>query len=373
MSSGAPPGDSSARLRRWLAPRLLAWFRTHRRDLPWRHSRDPYRIWISEVMLQQTQVATVIPYFERFLARFPTLADLARADEQEVLRLWEGLGYYRRARNLLRAAQLLHQRHPDAFPADPAALDGLPGLGEYTRNAVLSQAFGLRLPILEANSARVLSRLLGYEADPRQSAARNALWQSAKDLLPIRNIGDFNQALMELGALLCSPQGPRCQECPVAARCVAYQSGRQEEIPRFAPPPAITSVDETAVVVRRKNLVLLLQRPTTGRWASMWEFPHAPRSVDETHEQAALRLLRELTGIEAQLGPELVTIRHGITRYAITLVCFEAEHVRGEFHSAFYVQGTWVEPGQLADYPVSSPQRKLAKLLAAQGRQRRLF
>jgi A/G-specific adenine glycosylase len=362
------------RLRRWVAPRLLAWFRAHRRDLPWRRDRDPYRVWVSEVMLQQTQVSAVVGYFERFVSRFPTLADLAAADEQEVLRLWEGLGYYRRARHLLQAARLLAGRHQGAFPRDPAALAGLPGLGEYTRNAVLSQAFDLRLPILEANSARVLSRLFAREDDPRQGPARRWLWQAAEALLPARETGDFNQALMELGALVCTPEAPRCPDCPLSARCAAFGAGRQHEIPAYAPPPAPTSVQEAAVVVRREGRVLLVQRPASAvRWASLWEFPHGELIDGETHEQAAGRLLAGLTGLEARLGAELTTIRHGVTRFLITLVCFEAEHEALEFRSDFYARGEWVEPAGLGGYPVSSPQRKLARLVAGEGRQRRLF
>src|SRR5262245_48811150 len=196
----AEPKDRLALLRRWAAPRLLRWFREHRRDLPWRRDRDPYRIWVAEVMLQQTLVATVIPYFERFLARFPQLSDLARADEQDVLRLWEGLGYYRRARDLLRAARLIQECHDGRFPSSPEDLRDLPGMGEYTRNAILSQAFDLPLPILEANSQRVLSRVFGREEDPRQSGARRWLWRAAGSLLPEKDVGEFNQALMELGA-----------------------------------------------------------------------------------------------------------------------------------------------------------------------------
>jgi A/G-specific adenine glycosylase len=360
-------------LRRWLLPRLLGWFRLNHRDLPWRRDRDPYAIWVSEVMLQQTQVATVIGYFERFLARFPTLADLARADEQEVLRLWEGLGYYRRARDLHRAAGLILARHDGRFPTDPEALVGLPGLGEYTRNAVLSQAFDLRLPILEANSQRVLSRLLGYEEDPRQGPARRRLWQAAEQLLPRRNAGEFNQALMELGALVCTSASPACGSCPLAARCVARQQGRQEEIPARAAPPVTTFVRESAVVVRRDGRVLLAQRPASGRWANLWEFPHGPAGAAEAPEQAAVRLARELAGLEVAVGVELITIKHAVTRYRITLACFEAEHIAGEFCPGFYVQAAWIEPAELANYPVSAPQRRLIHALADPGRQRRLF
>lgn len=324
-------------------------------------------------MLQQTLVATVVPYFERFLARYPTLADLARGDEQDVLRLWEGLGYYRRARHLLQAARLLNERHAGVFPADPEALRGVPGLGDYTRNAVLSQAFDQRLPILEANSVRVLSRLFGREEDPRGGEARRWLWRAAEEILPTRDIGDFNQALMELGALVCTPEKPACAACPVKARCAAFASGQPENYPRRAPPPAATRVNEVAVVIRRQGQVLLAQRLANAtRWASMWEFPHGEVADGEAHEQAAARLARELTGLDVQLGAELTTIRHSVTRFRIHMICFEAKYETGVYASAFYEQGVWVEPQKLGDYPVSSPQRRLAKLLA-EGGQRHLF
>jgi A/G-specific adenine glycosylase len=362
-----------ADLSRWVARKLLAWFARHHRALPWRQDRDPYRIWVSEVMLQQTQVATVIPFFERFVETFPTIADLARAEEQEVLRLWEGLGYYRRARDLHRTARRLVAEHGGQFPDTPDKLRGLPGLGRYTCNAVLSQAFDRRLPILEANSARVLSRFFARTEDPRKGQARRWLWQSAGDLLPGKRAGEFNQALMELGALVCTPVAPRCGDCPLAARCAARQQGLQGEIPFRAPPVAITEVQETAIVVRRGEQVLLAQRPATGRWAGLWEFPHGPLVPEESHEEAGRRLLAELTGLEASLGPELLTIRHGVTRYRITLVCFEARHTAGEFASPFYAEARWVDPTDLPAYPVSAPQRRLARVLTHPGQQRRLF
>jgi A/G-specific adenine glycosylase len=359
-----------ADLRRRVARRLLTWFARNRRDLPWRRDRDPYRIWVSEVMLQQTQVATVIPSFERFLQAFPTVADLASADEHEVLRRWEGLGYYRRARDLHQAARTLVREHGGQVPADPAVLGRLPGLGRYTCNAVLSQAFDLRLPILEANSQRVLSRLFGRADDPRQGPARRWLWQAAEQLLPARRAGEFNQALMELGALVCTPAAPRCSDCPLAERCVARQQGRQESIPARTPAPATTFVRESAVVVRRGPKVLLVQRPAhAGRWAGLWEFPHGPLEDGEAQEQAAARLVATLTGLEARLGAELLTIRHGVTRYQITMTCFEAEHVGGEFDSAFYAHGLWLDPADLATYAVSAPQRRLARAVSEPGPQ----
>ncbi|HEY7310795.1 MAG TPA: A/G-specific adenine glycosylase [Gemmataceae bacterium] len=370
------PSNSSvepADWRSWLVRRLRPWFLRHQRDLPWRRDRDPYRIWVSEVMLQQTQVATVIPYFERFLSAFPTVADLAAAEEQDVLRLWEGLGYYRRARDLHRAAREIVARHGGRFPDDPAAARRLPGLGRYTCNAVLSQAFDRRLPILEANSQRVLSRLFGRAEDPRRGVARRWLWQAAEDILPTRGVGAFNQALMELGALVCTPAAPRCSACPLASRCVAHHLGRQEEIPARTPPPEVIRIQEAAVVVRRGPAVLLVQRPLEGRWGGLWEFPHGPLLDGETHEDAVVRLLRDGTGVQSRPGPELLTIRHGVTRFHITLTCFEAVYVAGEWRSDFYVQGRWLNPADLAAYPVSSPQRRLARFLSSPGRQRRLF
>jgi A/G-specific adenine glycosylase len=341
--------------------RLLAWFARHRRDLPWRRDRDAYRIWVSEIMLQQTQVATVIPYFERFVVAFPTVAVLAAATEHDVLRLWEGLGYYRRARDLRRAAQALAAEHAGAIPNDPLILGKLPGFGRYTVGAVLSQAFDRRLPILEANSQRVLSRLFGRRDDPRGGAARKWLWMAAEALLPRKQVGDFNQALMELGSLVCTPTSPRCGECPVASDCEAKRLGLQEKIPPPARQPELTDVHEAAVVVYRGDRVLLLQRPATaGRWAGLWEFPHAPLQPGEMPTTAAARLLPQLTGVTGSIGGLLLTIKHGITRYRITVDCFAARHEAGRFVAGAYADARWVLPAELESYPVSAPQRRLA-------------
>jgi A/G-specific adenine glycosylase len=350
-------------LRTWISRRLLAWFRRHRRDLPWRATRDPYAIWVSEVMLQQTQVAAVIPYYRRFLQTFPTLDALAAAAEEDVLRLWEGLGYYRRARDLHRGARWLVAEHSGRLPDDPEVFGQVPGVGRYTLGAVLSQAFDRRLPIVEANSQRVLSRLLGQRDDPRSGAARQRLWQTAEDLLPRKHVGEFNQALMELGALVCTPQSPRCDACPLAVHCQARRLGLQAAIPPRASVPKSVAVQEVAGVVRRGPRVLLVRRPSEGRWGGLWEFPHGPLQSGEGHGEAVVRILAEQTGITARPGAELMTIRHGVTRFRITLVCLEARWQAGRFRSSFYQEGRWLLPTQLADYPLSAPQRRLVRVL----------
>ena len=365
--------DVSATVRAWVRRQLLAWFRKHGRALPWRRNRDPYAIWVSEVMLQQTQVATVIPFFERFLKSFPTVDALAAADEHAVLRHWEGLGYYRRARMLHQAARVIAADHQGRIPPDPVIFGALPGIGRYTLGAVLSQAFEMRLPILEANSLRVLCRFAGCREDPRTQAVQRWLWQTAEALLPRRHVGDFNQALMELGALVCTPAAPNCPACPLAKHCVTQQLGLQEEIPCKAPPAVVEEVREIAVVVRRGREVLLVQRPpTANRWANMWEFPHGPVVPGETPEAAGRRVLTELTDIDAELGPELITIRHGVTRFRITMLALEAQYRQGEFGSDFYTEGRWLTPAQLLEFAVSAPQRRLAQSLL-KPRQGRLF
>ncbi len=348
--------DTLGRVRR----KLLRWFDAHRRDLPWRADRDPYRIWVSEVMLQQTTVAAVVPYFSRFLAAFPTLPALAAADEQAVLKLWEGLGYYRRARHLHAAAKRVVAEHGGVIPDDPAAVADLPGVGRYILGAVLSQAFDRRLPIVEANSLRVLARWFGYPGDPRTGDGKKWVWEAAASVLPAKRVGDFNQAVMELGALVCTPTNPQCGECPVRAECAAFRDGTQAVIPPPAKAKAVTEVREVAVVLRDGGKVLLCQRPATAsRWAGMWEVPHA-----EGEPADALRIAAELTGFDVCPGDEILTVRHSVTRFAITMVCLESAPVGGAFRPGFYAAAEWVPVPDLDRFPVSAPQRKLMRELA---------
>ena len=239
--------------------RLGAWFDRHAKDLPWRRRNDAYAVWLSEIMLQQTQVATVCDYFARFLQAFPTVEDLAEADEEQVLRLWEGLGYYRRARQLHRAAKIIVEEHGGEFPRDIEKVRRLPGIGRYTAGAILSIAYDIPQPILEANTIRVYSRLLGYEGDPHASAGQKLLWSMAEAVIPAKRPGRLNQALMELGREVCKSRGPLCESCPVASLCRACERGLQDRIPRPKAKPKIEEVREAAVIVRRRGRVLLDQ------------------------------------------------------------------------------------------------------------------
>ena len=371
-SQFAIPSSWNARTLSSLRTKLLKWFDANQRDLPWRASRDPYRIWVSEVMLQQTTVAAVVPYFERFLAAFPTVAALAAADEQQVLKLWEGLGYYRRARHLHAAARVLADHA--ALPDDPNVWAGLPGVGRYILGAVLSQAFDRKLPIVEANSMRVLARLFGYRGDPREGDGKKWVWQAAESLLPEQRAGDFNQAMMELGALVCTPTSPRCSMCPLAAKCVANRHGLQDAIPPKKKPKDTVIVREIGLAIRDRDKWLLCQRtPDATRWQNMWEVPHTEWHDGEDAATAAIRVAKELTGLTVKVDGEVMTIRHTVTRHAITLAVMEATRVRGRFASHMYTAAKWLTSREMLDYPVSAPQRVLMNELANPKRQRRLF
>lgn len=360
-----PATDSQLPDRRWLRQlrsRLAKWFDQHARDLPWRQTRDPYHVWISEIMLQQTQVATVIPYFERFIAAFPTIAALAAAPEQQVLRHWEGLGYYRRARQLHRAAALIVAEFDGRFPDRMDHVRQLPGIGRYTAGAILSIAFDQPQPIVEANTQRLYSRLLAYRGDLASKGGQQLLWDFATALAPENGAGMLNQALMELGALVCTPRSPACPRCPVAALCPTFRQGWQEQIPRPRAKPIIEAVRHAAVVVRRRQKILLRQQRPDERWAGLWDFPRfeLPDSDIELKDRLAAGVLTQ-TGIAIGPAAPLVVLKHGVTRFRITLECFEAKYAS---QTGTPISETrWVGTKELSDYPLSITGRRLARLL----------
>jgi A/G-specific adenine glycosylase len=357
----------SAAWQKSLRCRLLKWFHRHKRALPWRESRDPYRVWISEVMLQQTQVATVIPYFDRFLQRFPTIKALAEADEADVLRLWDGLGYYRRARQLHAAARVIVADHRGVFPTDFASIRALPGIGRYTAGAIASIAFDRPTPIVEANTARLYSRLLLFRGDPSSKAGQDQLWHFAEAILPEVGSSDVNQALMELGSLVCTPRHPRCDKCPLRSLCPTHSRQLQSEIPAAKVSKSYESVHEIVVVIRNQRKVLLRQSRTGERWAGLWDFPRFPMPTpcNAQHQARLITEVRELTGLTVRPGQRLTVFKHSVTRFRITLECHEAERLSGRLKHLSGIPLKWVAPEELSEFPLNQTARKLARLIQA--------
>jgi A/G-specific adenine glycosylase len=317
-------------------------------------------------MLQQTTVTAVVPYFERFLERFPTLAALAAAREEEVLRQWEGLGYYSRARNIHRAARLLVKERDGKFPDEMAALLELPGIGRYTAGAIASFAFDRPEPILEANTLRLYCRLLGFRGDPRSAAGQKLLWDFAGRIVPRKFPGLFNQALMELGATICAPQDPRCPECPVRRSCAACTNGWQTQIPVRAARPVPTGVTEIAVAVHRGGSYLMRRRPAGEWWAGLWDFVRF--AWDDGRRQSLAEIagaVHRHAGIEVSIAGRIAEIHHSVTRFRITLCCYAAEWTAGEINRSIR-EFRWVPPRKFATLPLSATGRKLACIV--QGR-----
>ncbi|WP_417386583.1 A/G-specific adenine glycosylase [Gimesia sp.] len=393
--------------RQKLRRQLQAWYTSHQRDLPWRRQHDPYAVWISEIMLQQTVVAAVIPYFQRFMSRFPDVQTLAAAEESEVLQHWEGLGYYSRARNIHKAAKLIAGELEGRFPRDVDSLQALPGIGRYTAGAICSFAYDTRAPIVEANTLRLYSRLIGLEEDPRSKSGQNQLWGFAELILPRKSPGEFNQALMDLGSLVCTPQNPDCEHCPVSACCEAYLRQRQHLIPVPKARLEITPLTDVSIAVFSGTQVMIRQRTTGERWAGLWDFPRLtleemsgsphPTSVRKAagqqkelfsaQQSAGVEIpeglsptviprlesyLKEQAGIEATMQQLITEIRHSVTRYKIRLLCFVAQleqrstkkqssQLNSQAGDAGY---QWVSVNELESYPLSVTGRKFAKLLA---------
>lgn len=315
-------------------------------------------------MLQQTQVATVIGHYARFLESFPTVGDLARATEDQVLLLWEGLGYYRRARQMHRAARLIMREHGGQFPRDPHAVSSLPGIGRYTAGAVTSIAFDAREPILEANTSRLFARLLAWRGDPGHSIARESFWKLAAELLPRHGAGTFNQALMEVGSQICRPRAPRCDVCPLASLCPTCLGGWQDKIPRRARRPIVENIREAVVVVWRAKRVLLVRKKDGERWAGLWDFPRFRMQATDPAalENDAVHELRAMTGILVRPRRLVAVWKHGVTKYRITLSCHEADYVRGPRHLNDEMLA-WVSLGELERYPLPRTGRRLCRLL----------
>ena len=342
---------------------LLAWYDGHRRELPWRGERDPYRVWVSEIMLQQTQVVTVVPYYQAFLVRFPTLADLAAAPLDAVLKAWQGLGYYARARHLHAAAGRIVADHAGRLPTTYGVLRRLPGMGDYTAGAIASIAFGEPVPAVDGNVKRVLTRLFAVTDDISLSTTARRLRALAAEVVPPERPGDFNQALMELGALICTPQSPQCRQCPLRDACQGLAQGIHTTLPTRRPRAALPHVDVTAAVIRRSDGDLLIaQRKLKAMLGGLWEFPGGKCRADEALSDCLQREVREELGVEIEVGSHLATIRHSYTHFRISLHVFDCRFVSGEPQALDCADWRWVPPAGLADFPFPVTDQKIIRL-----------
>lgn len=338
---------------------LLNWYDNNARLLPWRCDPSPYRVWVSEIMLQQTQVETVIPYFERFMARFPNLPSLAQAEESEVLRLWEGLGYYSRARNLLKAAKRILSEFSGSLPADVTALKSLPGIGAYTAGAIASIAFGLPEPALDGNIRRVYLRILDLHEPPGNDTDA-VLWQFARQTLPRSRPGDFNQALMDLGSSICSPAKPDCPRCPLQSACLAFQRGTQQQLPVRKPQAQVPHKVVTVAVILNDGKVLLNRRPPQGMLGGLWEYPGGAVADGTTDLPMALgTLLLSRYELPVEVEAALGVFRHAYTHFKITLhafICALSSPAEVSLPSLF----AWVPTTDLSACPMG----KVARLIS---------
>ena len=343
-----------------VASLLLNWYEVNARRLPWRGRSDAYAVWVSEIMLQQTRVESVIPYFERWMERFPTLESLAAASQHEVLATWEGLGYYSRARNLQRAAQIVMDEYDGKLPEDVDLLRRLPGIGRYSAAAIASIAFGLDEPALDGNIRRVIARLFNVTEDARSPKGERKLWDLAAASLPPGRAGDYNQALMDLGASICTPRSPACGRCPLTSECQACQLSIQEQRPVMAPKPAIPHYQVTAAIITRNSQVLIARRPSHGLLGGLWEFPGGKQQDGEDLPSCLRREIKEELEAEIEVGEPFGVYKHSFTHFRITLHAFCCTLLTGEPQPIQAAELCWVGRPALNDYPMGKVDRQIA-------------
>ena len=344
--------------------KLLEWYKNNKRDLPWRHTNDPYKIWVSEVMLQQTQVQTVIPYYARFLERFPTVKTLAEADLSTVLKTWEGLGYYARARNLHKAAITIVNDYHGEIPAERSILLNIPGIGPYTAAAVASIAFNKHFAVVDGNVTRVLCRIFNIQKFSSDKQVKAQIARTATALLRAGKSSESNQALMELGALLCLPQNPNCSLCPLGELCEARRLLPDPSVlPRKKPKAILPHYDIAIGLVWKKDRVLIDQRPTNGLLGGLWEFPGGKKEPNETLAQCVVREIREEMGIEVSVQEPFLRVKHAYTHFKITLHSFHCRHVKGKASPKQAIACKWVKLKDLGEFAFPRANQKILEAL----------
>lgn len=351
------------KLKRTFQNKLLTWYRKNARDLPWRETKDPYQIWVSEIMLQQTRVETVIPYYTRWMTVFPTLHSLAKARQDQVLSGWEGLGYYSRARNLHQASKIVVEEYQGKLPQDSVSLQTLPGIGRYTAGAIASIAFGIDAPVLDGNVRRVYARYFNISTPLQTSGTERILWQIAQELLPGGSAGEFNQALMELGALICHPKNPDCENCPLAESCLANNLNLQENRPVRKKKSPLPHLQVTAAVFQENGKVFLAKRPTDGLLGGMWEFPGGKQKDKETLPDTLRREIREELRVPISVGEALGVYHHAYTHYKVTLHAFYCSLNSRDIQLTFHTESAWVSLDSLANYPMGKLDRLISRKL----------
>lgn len=348
-----------------ITKRILRWYRENGRSLPWRQTRDPYAIWVSEVMLQQTRVETVVPFFNRFLSRFPTVKDLAESSLQDVLKTWENMGYYSRARNLHKSARLVSDEMEGRIPETYEGLIRLPGIGAYTASAILAFAFGKKILAMDANVSRVFTRffcIVKYLDDPETASKLREL--AAPYLSTTNDSSSFNQALMDLGATICTPRSPECGACPVRENCVACRLNMQGRLPLRRRREPIPHREMTAGLIRdRKGRFLVIQRPAHGLLGGLWKFPGGEKGRRETLPEALSRTIREEVGIQVQVGLKIGVVKHAFTHFRMSLHVFHCRKVRGAPHALGCAGWQWAGSRGLLSLPFPKADRRIIELL----------
>ena len=344
--------------------KLLAWYRRNQRSLPWRETSDPYRIWISEIMLQQTQVDTVIPYYHRFLKSFPTVSSLARAPLQDVLKAWENLGYYSRARNIHTAAKVIVEKFGGQIPDNWEEIKTLPGIGQYSAGAILSIAYGQAIPAVDGNVRRILCRLFAIRKPVDDTREQKQLQTLAASLIPVKHPGDFNQALMDLGATICRAKNPDCLHCPITDLCQARLHDLQNVLPITRKAPTIPHRHAAAAVIcNQKGMLLVVQRPASGLLASLWKLPGGFIKAGKDIENSLKHSVKEELGISIRSGKHLASVNHTYTHFRITLQAYEC-HLLKSTPKPFECQNwRWASPTDLKKLPLSKIDRMILEMI----------